>query len=328
MKEIYLITGITGHLGRTVANLLLSKEKEVVGLHLPGDDRQLLSGITYYTGDVTEKKSLKPFFEKSVGKRAYFIHCAAIITTASRNANIRNVNVEGTKNVIRLSHKYGIQKFIYISSVHAITEKAPGEYITETKEFSPADVEGIYGKSKALATAYVLRAAEKGFPAVILHPSGIIGPDDYKKGYMMELVRTYLKGRLLVAIEGGYDFVDVRDVAEGIWAALSKGKAGETYILSNRYFTVRELMDVMAGITGRKKALVCIPAGLIKAVSPCVEKISKILRLPVLLTPYAADTLSSNGLFSHEKAVKELGYGTRPIEETLRDTIVWLKNND
>lgn len=327
MNEIYLITGITGHLGRTIAKLLLSAGKEVVGLHLPGDDRQLLPGITYFTGDVTEKKSLQPFFEESVGKRAFFIHCAAIISTASHNKNIREVNVEGTKNIVRLCHKYGIVKFIYISSVHAITEKPMGECITETKEFSPALVEGLYGKSKAMATAYVLRAAEKGFPAVVLHPSGIIGPDDYKQGYMMELVRTYVKGRLPVSIQGGYDFVDVRDVAAGVLAALSKGRRGETYILSNRYFSVRELMDIMAGITGRRKALVCIPARIIKRLASLVEKVSKMLRLPVLLTPYAAYTLSSNGFFSHGKATAELGYQTRPIEETLKDTITWLEKN-
>lgn len=325
MNDTYMITGITGHLGRTIAKLLLKENKEIIGLRLPGDNEHLLEQVEYITGDVTKRDSLRPFFNKTAGKTVVFIHSAAIISTASKNADILKVNVEGTKNVISMCKEYGIVKFIYISSVHAIPEKPSGEYTTEVKEFSPFRVEGMYGKTKAQATAYVLKEIRKGFPAVVLHPSGIIGPEDYKQGYMMELIRTYLKGRLLVAIQGGYDFVDVRDVAKGVVASITKGRTGETYILSNRYFTIRELMDKMAVITGRKKAAVCIPAGIIKSFAAFIERICGLFHLPVLLTPYAAYTLSSNGLFSHEKAANELGYETRPIEATLKAAIAWLE---
>lgn len=120
--------------------------------------------------------------------------------------------------------KYGISRLVYVSSVHAIPEKEKGQVIRETNRFSASLVKGIYGKTKAEATAYVKRAAQKGLDAVIVHPSGIIGPGDDAKGYMTETIRLYLRGYFPTAIEGGYDFVDVRDVAEGIINCAELGK--------------------------------------------------------------------------------------------------------
>lgn len=324
MDEIYLITGITGFLGRTVAKMLLEQGKKVVGLRLPGDKTNLLDGVDYQMGDITAIYTMEPFFRQAEGKKAILIHCAGLVTIASEEEKIWKVNVDGTRNIVDLCEKHRISRLVYVSSVHAIPEKEKGQIICETDQFSASLVKGIYGKSKAEATAYVKKAADKGMDAVIVHPSGIIGPGDDTKGYMAETIRLFLKGYFPTAVEGGYDFVDVRDVADGIIRCAELGKKGETYILAGEYISVKRMFDILSRVAGKRKTYGSIPLEAVKWIAPFCEKVCHAMQLPLLVTPYSVYTLGSNGEFSHDKAARELGYVHRPIEETLADTVLWL----
>lgn len=325
MEEIYLITGATGFLGSAVAKELIRQKKKVVGLRLPGDKAHLLPEVEYQLGDITKPYTLNKFFERAEGKLAVVIHCAGLVTIASKDQQVWNVNVDGTRNVVDLCEKYKIAKFIYVSSVHAIRESEAGQIIKEEKQFSASLVKGIYGKSKAEATAYVLKAAERGLNAMVVHPSGIIGAEDFSGGYMTEMIRAYLKGHFPCAVEGGYDFVDVRDVADGIVKCIEKGKAGETYILSNEYITVKRMFDILSKIAGKSRPHGTIPLNIVRLAAPLCEKARKAIGGTLLVTPYSVYTLGSNGNFSHDKAENELGYTVRPIEETLADIVIWLQ---
>lgn len=325
MENVYLITGATGFLGREVAKKLISQKKRVVGLRLPRDKANLLAGIEYQIGDITKPYSLKAFFEQANGQKAVLIHCAGLVTVASSDKQIWKVNVDGTRNIVDLCEKYHIVKLIYVSSVHAIEEAKHGKTIRETANFSASKVKGIYGKSKAEASAYVRKAAERGLDASIVHPSGIIGPEDYSGGYMTETIRAYLKGYFPCSVEGGYNFVDVRDVADGIVRCIKRGKRGEAYILSNEYITVKRMFEILSRVSGKRKVYGTIPLELIRWISPLCEKIERAAGSALLITPYSIYTLGSNGNFSHEKAEKELGYVVRPIEETLADVALWMQ---
>lgn len=325
MEKVYLITGATGFLGREVARQLATRQEKVIGLRLPGDKAHLLPEVEYVMGDITKPYSLKNFFGQAEGKEAVLIHCAGLVTVASKEESVWSVNVDGTRNIVDLCEQYHISKLVYVSSVHAIEEKEKGQAISETEQFSASKVEGIYGKSKAEATAYALKAAERGLPVSIVHPSGIIGPGDISGGYMTETIRAYLKGCFPYAVEGGYDFVDVRDVAVGIIQCAQKGRSGETYILSNEYITVRRMFDILSSITGKRKVYGTVPLPVLRWAAPFCEKAEKALGMPLLVTPYSAYTLGSNGNFCHEKAEKELGYTVRPVEETLADIVSWIE---
>ena len=187
-------------------------------------------------------------------------------------------------------------------------------------------MEGFYAKTKAEATAFVLAAAGRGLDVTVVHPSGITGPFDYGRGHLTTLIIDYSKRRLTAGIDGGYDFVDVRDVAEGILAACDAGRPANCYILSNRFFTVREILEMLHDITGQKPIKTFLPLWFVKATAPFAELYYKILRQPPLYTAYSIYTLNSNALFSHEKADLELGYKTRDMRETLEDTVVWLRS--
>lgn len=313
-------------MGNTLVSRLVEKGKSVRVLVLPGEKNIPKNGVEVCYGDVREMESLVGFFHNPLEQELIVIHTAGIVTIASKFEQIvYDVNVNGTKNIVSLCESNKVKKLIYTSSVHAIPEKPKGETIFESETFNPDDVVGLYAKTKAEATKAVLEAAERGLNASVVHPSGMSGPFDKGRGYLTTLVIDYCKGRLTAAINGGYDFVDVRDVTEGIISCCEKGKRGECYILSNKYFTIKELLFLLHEITGKKEIKTILPLWFVNLVAPIAELYYKILRQPPLFTPYSIYTINSNSIFSHEKAALELGYTTRPMAVTLRDTVNWLK---
>ncbi|PWM14981.1 MAG: dihydroflavonol 4-reductase [Clostridia bacterium] len=326
MYDIYLLTGGTGYLGNTVLRKLLAGGKRVRALVRPGRkyDKALPENLELVLGSVEDRDSLRPLFAGDMSK-ACLIHCAGVVSiTSGADERLWRVNVEGTKNIMELAMESGVSKTVYVSSVHAIPEKPQGNAICETRRFSPKLVVGSYAKSKAAATAYVLELAEQGFNVSVVHPSGIIGPYDHGIGSITGTIISYCRGRLPVGVSGGYDFVDVRDVADGILACTEKGRPGECYILSNRYASVREILSGVQKIVRGRKIRLCVPLSLVKLAAPLCEKISLKKKEPPFLTPYSVYTLSSNSAFSHDRATRELGYRPRALSLTLRDMVRWL----
>ena len=182
------------------------------------------------------------------------IHCAAVVTIATKeDPRVWNVNLEGTKNVFDLAMKSGISRVIYVSSAHAIVEEPAPNIITEPSFFSSALVHGQYAKSKAAAAKLALQFAKEGLPVSIVHPSGIIGPFDHAKAnHMTRSIEAMAKGTIPMPIQGGYDFVDVRDVAQGILQCEDKGKNGECYLLTGHYLTVEDLLKLVCSARGRR----------------------------------------------------------------------------
>lgn len=322
----YLITGAAGHLGNALIIQLQKEGKALRGLFQKGERNLPEGNYEIFYGDVCDKGSLKPFFSGLEGDRVFLIHCAGIVSIASRFLQkVYDVNVIGTKNIVDLCLEHRVHRLIYVSSVHAIPEKPQGEIITETDIFHPYEVVGLYAKTKSEATAYVLAASKRGLEVNVVHPSGICGPYDNGRGHLTTLVLDYCKGRLTAGMDGGYDFVDVRDVADGILSCCGKGQPGSCYILSNRYFTVREILEMLHEVTGRRSIRTYLPRWFVKLTAPLAETYYRILRQPPLFTAYSIYTLSTNSVFSHQKATDELGYTTRAMGQTLKDTVEWLQ---
>lgn len=168
----------------------------------------------------------------------------------------------------------------------------------------------------------------KNLNACIVHPSGIIGPNDYGSSHLTQLIIDYANKRLKACVKGGYDFVDVRDVADGVIKACRKGKRGECYILSNRYVEIKELLDMVSEARHAKTIKSILPMWLAKLTAPLSEIYYAALKQPPLYTRYSLYTLHSNSHFSNDKAKKELGYKNRDLKETIEDTIIWLKQNN
>lgn len=326
MRTMFIITGAAGHLGSTIIRELIKEDVTIRGLVLPGEERLCPDKVTYFEGDITEPETMEPFFSDTEGFEVYCIHTAGIISIADDVPPIMmKVNVEGTGNVVEMCKKHGVKRLVYTSSVHAIPEGSDLSVIREISAFDPEAVVGGYAKTKAMATQLVMDGVHQGLDAVVVHPSGILGPYDSGSNHMVQLIKMCITNKLPASIRGGFDFVDVRDVAQGCINAALNGKKGACYILSNRYVSVKDLVDYARKCTnGRKK--VCLPMSLAKAAVPFFELSAKVKKTRPLFTKYSLRTLESNACFSHDRATVDLHYQPRDIRDTIRDTVNYLKS--
>lgn len=325
MHKNILITGAAGHLASAIIRELDTGNCHVRGLIMSNEKGVEKANTRYYVGDVTKPESLDPLFEGLDPEDTVVIHTAAIISIQAKvGSEVHNVNVNGTKNILAKCRQYKVKRLVYISSVHAIPAPDRVSTLYEVSRFPKDEVVGAYAITKAEASQAVLDAGKEGLDVVVLHPSGIIGPYDPGNNHMVDLILKYLRRKLPAGVTGGYDFVDVRDVAGGIISAIDKGRKGECYILSNRYVTVSEILEFLRLATGRKRKTPLLPLGLVKVMAPAFEWIARITNTRALFTGYSLHTLESNGYFSHDKATIELGYRPRDIKHTINDTVDWL----
>lgn len=324
MEKTYLVTGACGHLGGTLVRLLERTGAQVRGLRLPSEQARNRAHVTYYPGDVRDRDSLRPLFRGLAGREVVVFHTAAIVDISGEvTPQMHDVNVNGTKNILALCREYGVKRLVYVSSVHAIPEKDGYAVLREVDSFSPQQVTGGYAKTKAEATQAVLDAAAQGLDAVVVHPSGILGPFDGTGNHLVQLVKEYAGGKLPACVKGGYDFVDVRDVAAGCLAAAKKGRSGQCYILSNRHYEVQEVL-AMAKTLCHGRWLPVLPMWMAQAAEPLLGWVARVKKQRPLYTKYSLYTLRSNDRFDHGKATAELGYRPRDLRQTVRDTLRWL----
>lgn len=331
MKDIYIITGATGFLGNNIIKKLsINENNEIRCLVLPNDKIDSLNkkNIKIYYGDITKKDSLDEIFTAK-NSNVYVIHCAGMVYIKTKyNPLVYEINVNGTKNIAEKTKEIN-GKLIYINSVHGIPEKENNETITETENFDKDKVIGLYAKTKAEAAKIVLKMIkEEKLNACIIHPSGLIGPGDTGNSHLTELIKRVATKKLKISIKGGYDFVDVRDVANGIISACKNGKTGNSYILSNKYYTIKEIMNMVCEVAKIDKIKKIIPMWIPKLFAPIIELYYNAKKKTPLFTSYSLYTLQSNSNFSHKKATKELNYKTRDMKKTILDTYNFLKLNN
>ncbi len=331
MGITYLVTGATGHLGNTIVRKLAANNCKVRALVME-DDKNIGIIENYaqlFYGDIRIGNTLEAFFDCPSTDDIYVIHCADIIPESSRfDQTVWDTNVVGTKNIINYCKTFHVKRMVLVSSVSAIPEPADGGTTTEITDFSTKSVSGMYAKTKAAASMIVMDACREGLNASIVHPSALLGPGDYGRGPLAELIASYIHGRLPAGIKGGYDFVDVRDVAEGTLACLEKGRQGECYILSNRYYTLKELFSIIHDLSGVREVYLTLPSWVMRMSQPAVRLSSLITRKKPLYSDYSIQILNSHCVFSHAKATEELGYHPRDMHETLSDMIAFLRSEE
>lgn len=327
MYDRYLITGATGFLGRAVTEELVRRGVPVYALVLPDDPYTgtLPEDVHVINGNVCTKNSLESFFTAAPNVRSCLIHCAGIISVASQPTNnLYLVNVAGTRNIMWMCLKHNVSRMIYVSSVHAIPEKPKGNVITEECDFSPGLVRGWYAKSKATATRMVLTAIQQGLRANVVFPSGIIGPGDISDGSFTTMTKAFIAKKLPFCVNGGYDFVDVRDVAKGILDCSERGYVGKGYILSGHYITIERMLQIVGKTANLQHRSIPLPLGFAKLAARYFERRSLKEKKPPFFTPYSVEVLASNGHFSHAAATEDFSYQPRPIETTIQDMTEWL----
>ena len=327
MEELYIVTGAAGFLGSTIVRQLVEKNKRVRAFVLPNDKsvEYLPSNIEIVKGDLLDIDSLENLFKDSNKYITYVMHIASIVTVDPEYSQlVMDVNVKGTKNIIDMSIKYNIKRLLYCSSTGAIPELKKGK-ISETESFDENKVLGCYSKSKALATKLVL-SYKDSLDVVVVHPSGILGPNDYAKGETTRVLIDIINGKMKAGINGSFNLCDVRDLANGAILALKNGKRGECYILANDMVSFKKFAKMISKeAKNNKKVKLFLPIWLSNIIAKKMEKKAKKNGTKPLMTTFSVYNLARNNDFSSEKAKKELGYETRSYEITIKDEVKWLK---
>lgn len=327
---LYIVTGATGHLGNTLIKKLSMEGKKIRAFVMPEEKTTMLDAypVEIIRGNVLDKGSLRNLFDLSNTPYSYqdvcLIHCAGIISISNfQNKLMYNVNVNGTNNILRFVKELGIGHLIYISSVHALKEPENDTLIEETLIFNENEVVGSYAKTKAEATRNVVEALGEGYPITIIHPSGIIGPFDFGRAHMTRLITDYFNGKFNARVNGQYDFVDVRDVADAIYTASIK-KAYGPYLITGHQITLKDFFANMQEIAGRKNKPVVFTHSFVKIFLPMLERRAYKNKKTPLFTKYSLYTLTTHSKFSYEKAKRDLDYEPRPIYDTIKDNALWL----
>ena len=332
MNRIYIVTGAAGFLGSNVCRQLIEQGEKVRAYVLPGDSsaQYLPPECEVVYGDLLDKEALERLFTVPEGTETVVLHIASIVTVdPAYSRKVMDVNVGGTENIVEMCRKYGAAKLVYCSSTGALPEEKTG-YIRECDDMIPIDPErirGCYSLSKALATNVVLKAAEEGLEACVVHPSGILGPGDYAMGETTRTLVDIIDGKMPAGISGSFNLCDVRDLARGVILAAGKGKRGECYILGNEAVTFRDFSHLVSEESGCRPMRLFLPTGLANMLAGLMEKKAKRSGKKPLLTTFSVYNLSRNNRFDSGKAQRELGYTTRSYRETIRDEISWLKEN-
>ncbi len=319
-----LVTGSTGFIGNVLVRKLIDSGRKVRAFLRTTSDATVLEGLPVerITGNILDPHSLTEAFR---GVDTVYHMAAKITIMPWEDRLIRNINFEGTRNILKACHDGRVKKLIYTSTIHALKEPTMGTTIDEDMPYDPNNERGEYDRSKAQASLEVMEAAAKGLHTVVLCPTGVLGPYDWRLSPITQTFLDYYNGRMKMTLCGAYDFVDVRDVAEGHILASQKAKPGSNYILSGQRITMQEMFGMLEEITGTKAPWLSIPTWLVRAYSTFMPAYYKLTGKTPRFTNYSIKTLNSNSYISHKKATEELGYDPRPIKKSIEDTIGWFK---
>ena len=318
--NLALITGSSGHVGSNLIRELTKQNYKIRCIDFDGDHRAYEGfDVEIIKGDITERDSLVPIF-KDV---EIVFHTAALINLDRRYRDqIRLVNVFGTENVCQASLNAGVKKLIHFSSVDAFYRFPIEEPLLEDRKLIDDPNAVPYDLSKADGQKIVIDYCKKGLDASIIHPTSIVGPNDFKPGLPMQEMVNLANGKRKVLPNWGYNFVDVRDLCITAISAVSKGKAGQNYIVGGEYHMYSYIAELMEEQLGRTVLLGTIPNFVSYLGLPYEYVKSLITKKPRVLT---VDTLhtgkTGNKVVPSTLARSELGHNPRPLEETIHDMV-------
>ncbi len=319
-----LVTGATGHIGNVLVRLLNERGERVRAMIMPGEDTTPLNAldVEIVQADVLDYPSLLKAFD---GVELVY-HLAGLISILPGTDHlVQAVNVSGTRNVIQAARSSGVRRMVYTSSIHALRRVPEGILIDETVPFDCEHAISSYDSSKASASLAVMDAVQAGMDAVIVCPTGVIGPYDFRLSEMGQLILDCVEQKPMLYVDGAYDFVDVRDVAQGLVLAAEKGRCGESYILSGERIEVPDIIKIVQEVLGTRLISLKIPFSLASFTARFTPLYYRLVHAKPRFTSYSLATLISNSHISHSKAHRELGYRPRPLRDSLSDTVRWFK---
>jgi dihydroflavonol-4-reductase len=313
----FIVTGASGHVGANVVRTLVAAGEGVRAVDVRRGAAITEPGVEFVRGDVLDRPSLVSAFAGA----DFVVHLAAKISIAGDpDGSVRRVNVDGVRNVAEAALAAGVRRLVHCSSLHAYDLSAARGPVRENGPRA-ADVRlPAYDRSKAAGEAELRRVIDRGLDAVVLNPSGMIGPVDPEPSRMGRVLRAMFRGRMPVTVAGAFDWVDVRDVAAALIAACERGRTGENYLVAGHRASVTELGRLAAEVSGRRPPRWEAPLAPVRFAAEAAVRLAGPHRAGrLLLTPESLHALAADPVIDCSKAVAELGYRPRPLPETVAD---------
>ena len=320
-----LITGASGFVGSAVLRALAARGMRVRAMiratsprtNLAGVDCEIVEGDMRHTADVC----------RALEDVRWLYHVAADYRLWARDPlDIIRANLEGTRTVMEAALSRNVERIVYTSSVATLRAPDGPIPIDETAPLAEGEGIGAYKESKVVAERLVERlVAERGLPAVIVMPSTPIGPRDIKPTPTGRIVVEAALGRIPAFVNTGLNLVHVDDVAAGHILAMEKGRLGERYILGGQDASLREMLAVIADLTGRKAPTINLPRGPLYPLAWAAEAAAQVTGKEPMLTIDSLKMASHHMFFTSAKAERELGYRARPYREALVDALAWFR---
>ena len=315
-----LITGGSGHVGANLTRELLDQGYEVRCIDFDNDYRAFEGlDVELIKGDITDKSSLSKTFQNI----DLVFHTAAFISLDRRYKKlIRKINVEGTRNVCEASVDANIKKLIHFSSIDAFIRDPIDEPLYESRALVTGPKSVPYDLSKADGHRIVLEYSKNSLDASIIHPTSIMGPNDFKPGLNCQSMIDIANRKRLINIDFGYNYVDVRDLSKTSITCAKIGKNGQNYLVGGEYLMFPDIARMIGNILDRRTLLAVLPIFSMYFNIPYENIKSYFTKQPRLMTIDTIHTIKTgHKLIPSTLAKEELQHKPRPFQNTINDTI-------
>lgn len=324
-----VITGASGFIGSAVARAVAARGAKVVALVEPGtvEDNFRAVNTERVIADVRDGAAVRA---ACAGARFVF-HLAAIYRFWAADPRLfYDVNVGGTINVLNAARREGCERLVYTSTVGVLglggTKR--GVPADETCFADIAHLFGCYKRTKYVAEHEVLRAGAEGLDVCLVLPTTPLGPGDHAPTPTGKLVLDFLTGRMPAFADTRLNVVHVDDLAAGHLAALEHGARGRSYILGGQNMSMREILAILSGCSGRPAPRLRLPHEFVLAVAAASELVEgRLLRRPPRVPLEAARMSATYMAFDDTRARTELGHMSRPAREAILDSARWFAAN-
>jgi dihydroflavonol-4-reductase len=318
-----LVTGAAGFVGSAVARALIAAGFQVRALVRATSPRGNLAGldVEIVEGDMRDPGAVA----RAIAGARFVMHVAADYRLWAPDPNdILRANCDGTRVVMQAARKAGVERIVYTSSVATLAVSKSGESADETEPLRVENAIGAYKKSKILAEQIVAAMiAQERLPAVIVHPSTPIGPNDIKPTPTGRIIIEAARGRMPGYVDTGLNLVHVDDVAEGHIAALRQGRVGEHYILGGQNVSLATMLADIAALSGRRPPRFKVPRAILYPLASLAEARARRTQREPFLTRNGLRMSEYRMFFSSAKAERELGFRARPYQQGLADALTW-----
>ncbi len=315
------VTGAAGYLGVNLLHHLVGDGHQVTAIDRRSSALAPAENVRWAVADVLDGAEMR----SALAGAEIVYHLAAKITLKQHDPDAWRINTEGVATVAEAALGVGVRRLVHCSTVHTFDETRSGPVLTERSVRSDRADMPVYARSKYAGERALLALLDRGLDAVICNPTGVYGPidDPDRLSRMNSMVLDGALGRAPASVAGGFDFVDVRDVAQGLVLAAESGRTGENYLLPGEMVTIHHLLAKAAKATGRRGPLVAVPLSVVEAILPLAQPISEAFGSDVL-SAGSVQALLTAVRVDGSKARDELGYRPRPFAQTVRDMVAYL----